>query len=460
MPEPIVSAGPGQELESGLFPSVDQLSAPFWVDGENVEFRGGGVQSSKGHIPLSTMPGPVNEMAQAYNAGDQRIYAAVNNGVYVRSSTSGLTSLGAFPRVGFPFFETFGTFLLATNFIDPPMYWKNTGNLVVWPNLPFTFCKVLHRRDNHVIAFNTSNGQNAYEWCSASDVDDWVPTDENSAGNNWVRDLDSEIVAAVDIGRQTAVYSKETMGLIQFVGQPNVFAHTQAINGVGAVGAHSVIQVGPMNYGLNRQGIFVTDGVSFEYIDEPAVHDFILSDVDFDKGEEVKGYHNEDLGSVIWFYTRKLGGRYGLGVNYKKKTFTKYNQNVAVALERQVFSTPVAAIGNFLVQLNIGNNAGTLPLSKWARTKPLSAQDATIWKIWSHLKNVGTWNAAQVKVGVVEDPTKDPVEWFDIQDLAYENWIDRDAVFLILEFRADVMDSFFHLSQVQIQGAKGGKVSG
>ena len=230
MVQPLVAAGPGKELESGLFPGVDPLSTPFWQDGENVDFRNGGPMTAKGATALATLPGTVVEMAQAFHDGDQRIYAAVANGVFMRSSISGLSSLGSFPTQGTPQFETFGSFLLGTNNVDPPMYWKNTGSFVAIPSLPFTRAKLFHRRDNHVIALNTSNGQNAYEWCSASDVDDWEPTDENSAGNNWIRDLDSEIVACVDMGSQVAVYSKETMGLIRFVGQPNVFAHNPALN--------------------------------------------------------------------------------------------------------------------------------------------------------------------------------------------------------------------------------------
>lgn len=461
MANPLVAVGPGNELESGLFPGVDKLSSPFWADGENVEFRNGGIMTSKGWVDLASLPGTVNELAQAFHNGDQRIYAAVANGVFMRSSLTGLSSLGSFPTQGFPFFETFGSFLLGTNSVDPPMYWKNTGVFTEIPDLPFTHAKIFHRRDNHVLAMNTSSGQQAYEWCSASNVDDWEPLPENSAGNNFIRDLDSEIVAAVDIGRQVAVYSKETMGLIQFVGQPNVFAHTPAINGVGAVGAKSVVQVGPLNFGLNRQGVFRTDGVSFEYVDEPAVHEWIMSIVDFTLGEAIRGYHNEDLSSVIWFFTKIGGGRYGFGYNYRKNIFTKYNMPLEVALERQVFTTPVGALGTNLIQLNTGHSAAGAPLVKWARTKPMSAQDASFFKTWSHIKTVGKWSSADVKIGVMdsEDPNSETIDWFETQDMAYENWFDRDSVFLVLEFRADALDSFFQFSQLQVQGVKAGKVS-
>ena len=274
-------------------------------------------------------------------------------------------------------------------------------------------------------------------------------------------DFIDEIVAAVDIGRQTAVYSKETMGLIQFVGQPNVFAHTPAINGVGAVGARSIVQVGPLNFGLNRQGVFRTDGISFEYVDEPAFHEFLVNDVDFDLGESIKGYHNEDLSSVIWFYTRVGGGRYGVGYNYSKGIFTRYNLPVEVALERQVFSTPIGASGAALVQLNTGHSLNGVAFSKWVRTKPLSAQDASLFKTWSHMKTVGKWDSSIVKFGVceTENPNEEDITWFSEQDMLYENWIDRDAVFLILEFRADALDSYFQFSQLQLQGMGAGKVS-
>lgn len=457
--EPLVTVGPGNELEAGIFPGVDQLSSPFWADGENIEFRKGGVDSSKGYELLSALPGTVNELAQAYHLGDKRVYSAVGSSVYLMSSVSGLSSLGNFPTVGKPYFETFGSFLLATNFVDPIMVWRNTGVLAAIAAVPFTFAKLLHRRDNHVIALNTSNGQNAYEWCSASNIDDWTPSLADSAGNNFIRDLDSEIVAVCDIGQATAVYSRETMGLIQFVGQPNVFAHTPAINGVGAVGRRSVVQFGAQNGGLNRQGIFITDGGSFEYVDEPAVHDYLKATVDFEKGEDIRGYHNEDLSSLIFFFTTITGARRGIGFDYKKRTFRKYTMAIEAALERQVFDYPIAALGNQLVLLNKGHSAAGAPLVKWIRTKPISAQDGSFFKIWALLKSIGQWNGATVKFGVmVDDNPNGTVEWFSTQNLTFETWIDRDAVFVVMEFRADVLDSYFAFSQLQLHGGPAGAV--
>lgn len=459
--KPLVSAGPGKELESGLFPGVDKLSAPFWVDGENVEFRKGGVVSSKGYEELATLTGTASELAQAYVSGEKRIYAAVGADVIMHSTLTGLSVLGSFPSAGNPIFETWGSFLVGTNFVDPVRVWKNTGTFDELSGPNFTFAKILHRRDNHLLAFNTSNGQNAYEWCSASDIEDWDPTLANSAGSNFIRDLDSEIVAVCDLGPVTAVYSRETMGIIQFVGQPNIFAHSQAINGVGALGPRSVVQIGSRNAGLTRQGVFITDGVSFEYADEPAFHDYIKDDIDFDMGESIKSYHNEDISSVIWFYTDRDGERKGFGFDYKKMAFKKYAIAAEVALERQVFDYPIASVADQLVLLNKGHNLGSQPFTKWVRTKPLSAQDATFYKVWTHLKTVGQWQGAQVKFGVMEN--EDPngaVEWFSTQDLAFENWIDRDSVFLVIEFRAEALDSYFEFSQLQIQGTGGGKVSG
>lgn len=462
MLEELVRVGPGQEFEGGIFPSVDKLSAPFWADGENVEFRKGGVVSSLGYVELATLPGPVNELAQAFHEGEQRAYMAVGNGVFMRSSISGLSSLGSFPSSdGTPYFETFGSFLLATNGVDPVMVWENGGDLVELEEATaqFTFAKILHRRDQHIIAFNTSNGQNAYEWCSASDIHEWDPSLQNSAGANWIRDLDSEITAVVDLGQQTAVYSRETMALLRFIGQPDVFGHTPALNGIGAPGPRAVVQVGAENYGLNRQGVFRTDGLGFSYIDDPMVHDYLEETVDFALGHSIKGYHNEDLSSVIWFFPKKGGGRAGIGYNYTRPAFRKYSSQIEVALERQVFDTPIAAVNNMLVRLNVSHNAAGLALPKWVRTKPLAATSAAFWKTWSHLKLVGRWNNAQVRFGVMEDPNGDIVDWFDVQDLAFENWINRDGVFLVLEFRADALDSWFEFSQLQIFGQQGALVS-
>lgn len=460
--EPLVTLGPGKELESGLFPAVAPLSSPFWENGENVEFRKGGVSTSLGYTSLAELPGNVDALIQAYvegTPGDQRLYAAVDTDVYMRSSLSGLASLGSFPQVGFPNFETFGNWLLATNYKDPIMLWKNTGVLTEIPDVPFTFAKILHRKHNHMMAFNTSNGQASYSWSSASDVEDWLATTSNSAGELFIRDLDSEIVAVADLGDQVAVYSRETMALVSFLGQPLVFGHRFALNGVGAVSADSVVSVGARNYGLNRQGTFETDGLDFRYTAEPAVFDWIEENINFGLPESVIGYHNEQLESIIWYFTRNDGVRAGLGYNYRAGRFNRYSFPVLVALERSVFTKPVAAIGNMLVLLNSGHSANGEAFSKWIRTKPISAQDATIWKTWSYLKMVGEWSDAVVKLGIVENPNSGDIEWIETKDLAYENWIDRDGVFLVLEFRADLLDAFFEFSQMQILGTRNGKVS-
>jgi len=462
MTQPLGTFGPGNEFESGIYPSVDKLSAPFWHDGENVEFRKGGITSSKGYEELASLNGEVSEMAQAFHEGDQRIYAAVGAGVFMRSSLSGLSSLGSFPTVGVPQFETLGSFLLGTNGVDPIMAWENTGTFDEIPEAAarFSYAKLLHRRSHHILAFNTSNGQTAYEWCSASDIHTWTPAAANSAGQNFLRDLDSEIICVKDIGQQTAVYSRETMAILNFLGQPDVFGAQQAINGVGAVGARSVVQVGAENYGLNRQGVFQTDGISFIYLADPAILDFIQADVDFDNGEAIRGYHNEDLTSVIWYYDKVGGGRAGIGYNYRRPGFRKYTTGVEVALERQVFSTPIAAIDSSLVLLNSSHNSGGAVLSKWVRTKPLSAQDAGFWKYWSHLKLVGNWSAtSQVKIGALENPNSDNIEWFSTQYLDYELWFEREAPFLVLEFRADNLDDYFEVSQLQLSGTGAGATS-
>lgn len=463
MATPLITVGPGKEMESGVFPSVDALSAPFWHQGENVEFQRGGVVSSKGYTLLASLRAPGFSLAQAYIEGDQRVYASIDNEVVMVSSVTGGRILGTLPNVGRPYFEVFGSWLLVTNGIDPVHLWKNTGVLTPIAGspspIPFSRAKLLHRRDNHILAFNTNLGQNHYAWCSVSNPEDWVATPQNSAGDNFIRDLDSEIVAVRDIGKQVAVYSRETLGLVRFVGQPNVFAHDPAINGVGAVGADSVVQVGPMNFGLNRQGIFQTDGLSFTYLDEPAVSE-VLDVANFDRGEFIRSYHNESLGSVIWFYDDLAGTRRGISYDYRKGVFKTLNMPITAALERQVFATPIALVGNSIVNLNSGEDALGSALSKWVRTKPLAGGEGTRWKYWSHLKMAGRWSAgARVKFGAVEDPTSSNIEWFSEQPLDFEVWVDRDCPFLVLEFRADGVGDYFSISQLQLMGIPGAEVS-
>lgn len=451
MGSPLFNAGPGGILESGIFPSLPPGSAPFWADGENVEFRDGGVVSSTGYSPLATFGGTIGALAQAYHEGDQRLYASVGRNIYNASSRTGVDQIGELPALGTPYFETLGSWLAIANDLNPVMLWKNTGMAAAIAGTPFNRAKLLKRADNHLMVFNTNLGGNHYAWSDTSNFEEFTPATDNAAGDNYIRDLDGDILAVTNIGNRYGAYSNDTLALISFIGQPYIFGHQPAINGVGAVGGRSVTAFGAENAGLTKQGIFRTDGFSFSYVDEPAVHEYIQETVDFSKGEEIRSYHAEELSSVYFYFTKLESGRAGIGWNYKKGIFTKSSLAIENVLERQVFSHAVGAAGSTLVLFDRTNNANGVPFRRWVRTRPLEIGHPNVWRLFSYLQLNGNWTTdAQVRFGLVEDPNagEDDIQWFSTQTIGPELFVDREVPYLVIELSVETLNGFFKVSKM------------
>ena len=85
--------------------------------------------------------------------------------------------------------------------------------------------RVLVKAGVHILALNTDMGGTYYEWCDTDDPDDWTPAADNRAGNNIIREANSEIVAAVPLGDRIAVYCRNQSFLITYLGNNLVFGH-------------------------------------------------------------------------------------------------------------------------------------------------------------------------------------------------------------------------------------------
>lgn len=459
MTQTLIQAGPAEAMVSGVKPSLDPLSATLWVDGENVIFRKLGVEKAPGWTDEIALGEDGFELDQALVSGIKTIYIGTGPGrrVYLYTEESGLSALYQFPSVGNIRLETWGTWLLMTNGVDPLRLYKPGTGVAAITDITFTWAKLIYRNNVHMLAANTSNGSDMIEWSAASDVETWTPDRSNSARNITLRDLDGEIKAMVDLGRQIAVYSGDKLTIGRWTGQPFIFSFEQAISGVGALGARSVISVGARNIGMFRHGIYETDGVGFALVDEPDVQKWLQDNVDFTLGENIVGYNNKLLEQAIWHFPAVGGGYLGIPYSYKNRVFgAKLTGRITAAMERVVFEDPVAVIDGVLVFL-VGTNAGTAALASYIRTKPLDAGDSTVRKVFDYLRVTGQWTGGKVRLGALEDPNDMAgIVWFVDEAHALEHFFFRDTPYIVVEFSASLINETFRISQFLL----GGEVTG
>ena len=229
------------------------------------------------------------------------------------------------------------------------------GNLtctVTVPNISYEEVLIFKRQGPHMLAFNykDANGENPtkFSWCSADDLDDWVASATNTAGSLLIREATGEIMCVAQLGNNLAVYTQNQMFIVSYVGLPNIFGYKPALDsGVGAVSPGSVVSVGRMNYGLSRDGFFVTDGASVKMIGRDSGMDqFFTENAAFTELGQVVSFHNAKENEVVWgvpLGENKITKE--IYYNYKVNAWGMRESDVSAYHERGIFNESLSAKG-------------------------------------------------------------------------------------------------------------------
>ena len=227
------------------------------------------------------------------------------------------------------------------------------GNLtctVTVPNISYTKVKIFKRQGPHLLAFNytDANGDNPtkFSWCSADGLDDWVASATNTAGSLLIREATGEIMCVTQLGNNLAVYTQNQMFIVSYVGLPNIFGYKPALDsGVGAVSPSSVVSVGRMNYGLSRDGFFVTDGASTKMIGrESGMNQFFRDNASFTELGQVVAFDNAKENEVVWgipLGQNKISKE--IYYNYKNNAWGMRDSTISAYHERGIFNDALSA---------------------------------------------------------------------------------------------------------------------
>lgn len=446
-------------IQSGIW-KVGKAAGLLWEEGDNIVFRDRGVRRYNGAAQQGVaLTDQARDIAQAYvsTGAVRRAYIGTDTNVELFALAGGVwtkTVLGAWPTAGtYADLETWGTWVVATNGVDPVKVWKNTGSLVNLAGTPFTTAKIVKRKQPFLLAFNTNNiGDTAVEWSSDSNIESWTPSLANKAGNYNLRDLDSAVVAVEDIGNRLAVYSRSSMVLGTFIGGDNVWSWGRAVSGVGAISRRSVVTLDPYNYGLTRDGIFKTDGNSFIYVDDPAMLRYIRDTADFTKEDLFWGMADSELKCVTFNFLNVVNTWHQVSYYPEKNIFTKGNFQLTAGGRKEVFNFPLVASEDLKLgywqgaEQHFGAN-----VSFNLKTKPLDFGATDVYKIHQNTR-ADFQGAASIRVREHLHP-EDPGSVVYDAALAVDNYFERDAKYFSYEFYGS---GAFYLMGLEVFGIPGG----
>jgi hypothetical protein len=403
---------------TGLYPSLhDSICPSAWKDGRNVIFRDQGVSRMEGW--RSAITGTSATSWEIRGMGDLRrestvparvlFYGAVaTSSVHIFTWSPGDINGTRSFKIGFSgnvhqasnsaasywsFAESNEQMIAGIERILPKIWANDTAG---WQSLEvssqFVGAKVLLPKGPFTLAMNTNSqgvpdssraGKVTVHWSSRDNPNIWRPRSTNSAGNIQLKELDSQIITAAYLGDRVAVYGKDTMMILSFLGAPYYFGAQPALDGIGSLARYGVVSIGRYNFGVSRKGFWRTDGVEFDWIDTPAVREFYFREANRQQDSKTVGFHNHKAQQVIWYFPSgsSLVCDMGLGYDYVRNVWTVYGYGRSSAIPERVFSRPIVGTSTGGIQyLNQGSDDLSAPINAYVETPKLDFGDPSLVK--------------------------------------------------------------------------------
>lgn len=255
--------------------------------------------------------------------------------------------------------------MLATNGKDAPQIRTTATGFrpTTASDRDFTTAEIFATLGDYALAINTSNGGKVVQWSDTDAPESYIESDLSNAGRMHIRELENNIIAAAALGPGYALYSSDSMSLLQHIGGDLIFTRRPLIPGLGVVGKHAVCSVGGQNYGMSYRGLWETDGNTFVHLDDPEIHDELFDNINLAQISKTVVWYDKLLNSVVFFVPSE-GSDYndrGIVFNRSSRLFTKFSFGRSFAIETGVFPFGITADegGNVYAQSVIGAPSGT-----------------------------------------------------------------------------------------------------
>lgn len=389
---PLFQALEPAQLSSGLQPDMHPLLSLLWEAAANVQFANGRV---KRRLPASLIRDNINGVYAVRGLSQQQatdgvrwLWGSVLNRVFrwygpahevihdVNLADFEQDETSISPASFFDFTH-YGDWTIInvspTTTIAPQVFKPGTG-LETFGNAPIG-AVVLLKKLSFVMAFGYGTRGTRIGWSDAGDIEEWTAAADNLAGSLTIDEFNTRIKAAAHLGTSVAVYAEDQMALVNYIGGNAVFGFKFALDGIGACGKFSVAAAGNTHFGVGRGGVWQTDGLSYRYIDEGFLHDYLQDNVNWAQQSKIVACRNDYTGCVDFAFPMLGSG--GLepteGWSYDPRT-GGWSPIPAFTLkdERRLFEKPILGTTTGAVMRDQDDATGVAPLT--LRTKPLLLQ--------------------------------------------------------------------------------------
>src|SRR5215471_11624661 len=207
------------KLASGLHPSLPSYQKPFWDVGANVLFQDQSIQPEPGQVAIFAKPSnlPVVGVLETVVSGAKWLFFGNRQALYSwkegdAAPTVATRASGAYTGTDLDLWSIrpWGNGVLATNGVDTPQYWLAPGPFVDLSSVAGTDypssgrASVAKENGPFMMLFATDVDKRQFEWSAEDDITTWTPTVSNLAGDDIIRDLQSDIIAVEDLGNVLA----------------------------------------------------------------------------------------------------------------------------------------------------------------------------------------------------------------------------------------------------------------
>lgn len=513
MSEKLAEFGP-KEIPSGLWPGFTPLLSPLWEDARNVRFIPSGVHSMLGFYQMlfsselfDSASGLFDSASGLFDAGVSgsgtpmdvgstekitgifqmrpssgapRVFAGTlsrmtmyEGGATSALSTSftGITDATLLSAPTYWSFAPFGDWCIFTNGVDNIQIYKTGATCAALAGSPPSRAEIVRKLGPHVLLFNTTNGANSLEWCAEGNPEQWDPSTYPTAGRLPLQDLENPIVAAELLGDTgIAVYTSNEMQAVRYNGGSFLFGARVAGQGFGAASKNAIVPVGSLHYGIDRNGVFKSDGAQFMTVSSEQFGSWLSRKVNWEQAAKIAGYHSRDEQSVKWAVPvdGSIEPNLVIVYNYRQNNFSFSDLLFTVGQEASVFSYPI--VGRFQGKVDVAeytaNDRGTA-VRKYARTKPLDLGSSTRMKFLDAVRVALTAHAGSAPVlyirplydlssaTLTDTPWQGPFAPTEMNTLYDISW---EAPYFQLEFRSELENSHWQIAGFEAHGVLTGSI--
>lgn len=374
-------------ISSGLQPDRHTLKRAMWESAVGVIFANGQVRRKRPtSLAFSAGAEPVRGLQQLYAQDGGRWLWSGSGGVIKRWQFGAPETIDAAygvyvsdqtatQRPSFYDFTPYGNWMIV-NDGQPGSHakiWKGVGDYTPFaagqaPDSVLKYLKFM----SFVVAIGHGQRGTQVSNSDANNIELWVSAADNTASSLSIDEFNTPIRAGDKLGDAIAVYSEDQVALVRYVGAPFILGQKTTIDGIGAIGKAAVASDGQTNVGVGRAGCWWTNGISFKYIDEGYLANYLQDNVNWDQGSKIAVARNDYDGTFefsfpmrdslepneAWAWDPKTGGWSPVA-----KFFSGMD-------ERRLFNYPIKGFDDGAVHLADFENPLTQePLS--LLTKPL-----------------------------------------------------------------------------------------